>query len=58
MKFLLSLVLWWVAAASAAGQVIQIKAVTTRTVPTTKQTRLDREMLRFLVFTHEVRWSS
>ena len=53
MKILLSLALWWVAVAGTAGQVIQIKSVTTRTVPTTKQTRLDREMLRFLVFTHE-----
>lgn len=46
-------VLWWVANVGATGQVIQVKSVTTRTVPITKQTRLDREMLRFLLFTHE-----
>lgn len=53
MKIILFAVLWWVANVGATGQVIQVKSVTTRTVPITKQTRLDREMLRFLLFTHE-----
>ncbi|TGE03726.1 hypothetical protein [Hymenobacter fodinae] len=53
MKIIFLLMLWWVSTDSAAGQVIQVKSVTTRTVPTTKQTHLDREMLRFLLFTHE-----
>jgi hypothetical protein len=53
MKIILFAALWWVANIGAMGQVIQVKSVTTRTVPVTKQTRLDREMLRFLLFTHE-----
>lgn len=53
MKVILFLGLWWVAAISAAGQAVPIKFVTTRTVPATKHTRLDSEMLRFLLFTHE-----
>lgn len=53
MKISLLLALWWVTTASAVGQVIRVKSVTTRTVSATKQTRLDREMLRFLLFTHE-----
>lgn len=53
MRIILFLALWWVATDGAAGHVIQVKSVTTRTVPTTKQTRLDREMRRFLLFTHE-----
>lgn len=53
MKIILFAALWWVANVGATGQVIQVKSATTRTVPVTKQTRLDREMLRFLLFTHE-----
>jgi len=53
MKIILFLVLWWVASDGAAGQVIQVKFVTTRTVSATKHTQLDREMRRFLLFTHE-----
>lgn len=50
---MLFLALWWVATGGATGQVIHVNAVDARTVPTTKHTNLHREMLRFLVFTHE-----
>jgi hypothetical protein len=58
MKIILFLTLWLVATDGAAGQVIQVKSVTTRTVPTTKHTRLEREMQRFLLFTHEAHKST
>ncbi|MFC6224110.1 hypothetical protein ACFP2F_12740 [Hymenobacter artigasi] len=53
MKIILFLALWCLTTVDVAGQVIQVESVITRTVPATKQTRLDREMLRFLLFTHE-----
>jgi hypothetical protein len=54
MKALAFLGFWWLAhVTSAPSQIIQTKSVTTRTIPTTKQPRLDRELLRFLLFTHE-----
>jgi hypothetical protein len=44
----------WVACViSASGQVTQVKAITSRTVPTTKQSSLNHELRQFLVFTHE-----
>lgn len=53
MKKNLFLALWWVAAFNAAGQIIETKSIVTRTIPITKQTRLNREMMRFLLSTHE-----
>lgn len=53
MKIILFAAMWWVATVGATGQLIQVKAVTTRAVPVTKQIRLNREMRRFLLFTHE-----
>jgi hypothetical protein len=54
MKTLVCLGLCWVAGVVVApGQTIQVKSITARTVSTTKHTRFERELLRFLVYTHE-----
>jgi hypothetical protein len=44
---------WVACVTSASGQVTRVKAITSRTVLTTKQSSLDHELRQFLVFTHE-----
>jgi hypothetical protein len=54
MKVIVLYLLCWVAQATPAlRQVTRVKSITNWTVFTTKHSRLDEELARFLVFTHE-----